>query len=60
MSAEFRAQVFDVVDDMVDGILSRVLDGGTMTREEQLATLRQLQQDRRYLRLATQRAAGEA
>jgi len=45
---------------MIAEFLIRVLDGGIMTREEQLATLRQLQQDRKNLRLAGQKPAGEA
>lgn len=60
MSAVFRSYVFEVVDDVIAQILTRVLDGGSMTREEQLATLRQLQQDRKNLRLAGQKPAGEA
>ncbi|MEN5229027.1 hypothetical protein [Brevundimonas naejangsanensis] len=60
MNADLRAHVFQCVDDMIAEFLVRVLDGGTMTREEQLATLRQLQQDRKKLRLAGQKPAGEA
>lgn len=60
MSAAFRSYVFEVVDDMIADILARVEAGGTMTREEQLATLLQLQKDRKNLRLAGVKPAGEA
>lgn len=60
MSADFRAYVFEVVDDMIADLLARVEAGGEMSREEQMATLMQLQKDRSNLRLAGQKPAGEA
>lgn len=58
--AAFRAYVHEVVDDMIAETLARVEAGGSMSREEQIATLRQLQKDRQNLRLAGQKPAGEA
>lgn len=60
MSADFRAYVFEVVDDMIAELLARVEKGGRLSREEQIATLKQLQKDRSNLRLAGQTPAGEA
>ncbi|WP_453978605.1 hypothetical protein [Brevundimonas sp. Marseille-Q4549] len=60
MSADFRAYVFEVVDDMIAELLARVEKGGRLSREEQIATLKQLQKDRQNLSLAGQKPAGEA